>query len=163
MQACLDPLSQSAQKVATPLKYIRDHLGARIDLLLNPQVALVDLPLKSYYAYAFPEPAATADAGGSGGDAPPPLSPVPARVWFPRLPSRRVLTLNIAVPEAWLVEVRACARPSAKPPLAAAARRRCGTDQQTKYRARAHWRRVRLSPPPAPPVLPSTAVAVLVD
>lgn len=98
----MDPLSQVAQTAIPVLRYLRDHLGARVELLLNPATGHTDLPLKAYYAYALPEVPAADDTALAS---PPPL-PSPPRAWFPRLPDRRVLTLNIAVPEAWLVEVR---------------------------------------------------------
>ena len=91
---CLDPLSTSAQKIVPVLKHLRDHLNARVDLVLNPETKISDLPLKSYYAYSLPEITSSLMQ-----------FPQAPKAWFPRLPSRRVLTLNIAVPEAWLVEV----------------------------------------------------------
>ena len=56
LEAVLDPLSVEAQRIAPVLVLLRDalapHLGVRV--ILNPRRELEDLPLKSYYRYAYP-------------------------------------------------------------------------------------------------------------
>ena len=79
------------------LSLLRSTLGASISLYLNPQTDLTDLPLKAFYRYALPEfepgvPPASSSLPGS------PLA------LLSRLPQKRVLTINMDVPEPWLVE-----------------------------------------------------------
>jgi UDP-glucose:glycoprotein glucosyltransferase len=76
-----------------------------IELLLAPTIELTSMPLQTYYAYAMEAPPAAGHACGAaahwavGGQA--------AR--FARVPQDRVLTMNVDVPESWLVEVCALA------------------------------------------------------
>ena len=95
LEAVLDPLSVEAQRIAPVLVLLRDalapHLGVRV--ILNPRRELEDLPLKSYYRYAYP----------SGRlDAPP-------RARFSTLPKHKTLTAHLDVPEMWLVTTAAAA------------------------------------------------------
>ncbi|GFR53073.1 hypothetical protein Agub_g15772, partial [Astrephomene gubernaculifera] len=60
-------------------------------LLLHPAKEVTEMPLKSYYRFALPQLASSSSPPG------------PPSASFSRLPSRRVLTLNLDVPEAWLV------------------------------------------------------------
>jgi UDP-glucose:glycoprotein glucosyltransferase len=81
-------------------------------IYLNPAAELSDLPLKSFYRYALPDfppasPPAPSDAaaGASPATAQPWLGmPGPPVAAFSGLPSTKILTLNMDVPEAWLVE-----------------------------------------------------------
>ena len=89
LEAVLDPLSKEAQRIAPVLVLLRDalapHLGVRV--ILNPRLALEDLPLKSYYRYA----------------APPMNLEAKPRVHFAQLPQHKTLTAHLDVPEMWLV------------------------------------------------------------
>jgi hypothetical protein len=78
------------------LRMLRDHLGARVDLLLHPTATLSDVPLKSYYARALPQ---VLQSGA-------PLDVLRSRATLSALPTSHVLTMNLAVPESWVVEVR---------------------------------------------------------
>ena len=95
LEAVLDPLSVEAQRIAPVLVLLRDalapHLGVRV--ILNPRRELEDLPLKSYYRYAFPS--ARLDA--------------PPRAHFSTLPKHKTLTAHLDVPEMWLVTTAAAA------------------------------------------------------
>jgi len=89
----LNPLSRAAQQLSQVLALLQSSLGASVRLYLNPETDLQDLPLKSFYRYALPE----VDPTGPG--------PKRPDVTLSRLPTKRVLTVNMDVPEAWLVEL----------------------------------------------------------
>ncbi|GIL48985.1 hypothetical protein Vafri_5482 [Volvox africanus] len=93
IEAVLNPLSRPAQRLTAVLLLLREALGPSMSLTLNPQRDITEMPLKSYYRYALP----TGLALGGG-------PPGPPTAYFSRLPGRRVLTLNLDAPEAWLVE-----------------------------------------------------------
>ncbi|GAX78494.1 hypothetical protein CEUSTIGMA_g5933.t1 [Chlamydomonas eustigma] len=90
----LNPLTRSAQRISQVLQLIRATLGCSVALYLNPQRDLTDLPLKAFYRYALPEfeghPSNT--------------QPAPPVATLMKLPQKRVLTINMDVPEPWLVE-----------------------------------------------------------
>ncbi|BDA49281.1 UDP-glucose:glycoprotein glucosyltransferase 1 [Coccomyxa sp. Obi] len=94
--AVLDPLSKTAQRVAPVLQFLADTLQPSIKVFLNPQAELPDMPLKSFYRYSLLE-VSMSDEGRLA------LPGRPAAA-FSGLPSGRILTLNMDVPEAWLVE-----------------------------------------------------------
>ncbi|KAI8470132.1 MAG: hypothetical protein J3K34DRAFT_469371 [Monoraphidium minutum] len=98
MVAILNPLTREAQRMSQVLDFVRSVLGeaVSIQLHLNPRLDLSDMPLKSFYRYALPE--FTREEDGQLG-----LPGAPS-VYFSRLPPKRVMTLNLEVPEAWLVE-----------------------------------------------------------
>ena len=80
------------------LSFLRSTLDASISMYLNPQTDLTDLPLKAFYRYALPEfePGVSPASSSS-----PPGAPL---AMLSRLPQKRVLTINMDVPEPWLVE-----------------------------------------------------------
>mmetsp|Transcript_15299 Transcript_15299/g.41363 ORF Transcript_15299/g.41363 Transcript_15299/m.41363 type:complete len:1550 (+) Transcript_15299:445-5094(+) len=93
----LDPLTRAAQRMSQVLGAFRDSaLAPSISLLLNPLRDMSDMPLKSYYRFALPD-LSPGDQGSA-------VAPGPPIAFFQRLPTKRVLTLNMDVPEAWLVE-----------------------------------------------------------
>ncbi|GAQ80221.1 UDP-glucose:glycoprotein glucosyltransferase [Klebsormidium nitens] len=91
IEAVVDPLSPSAQKLTSLLVLLHEWLNPSIRIILNPVSGLSDIPLKNFYRYAAP----------SRLDAP---SPAPPAVSFSHLPPSRTLTFNLDVPEPWLVE-----------------------------------------------------------
>ncbi|EFJ45735.1 hypothetical protein VOLCADRAFT_105823 [Volvox carteri f. nagariensis] len=113
LEAVLNPLSRSAQRLTSLLLVLREALGPSMSLTLNPQKDITEMPLKSYYRRVQ-----EAGLGGQGGKlrgaarvyalpsglAPGSGPPGPPTAYFSRLPARRVLTLNLDAPEAWLVE-----------------------------------------------------------
>ncbi|KAJ9506734.1 hypothetical protein QJQ45_009422, partial [Haematococcus lacustris] len=97
IQCILNPLTRPAQRLSQVLSFLRTSpLAPAISLILNPQRDLTDLPLKAFYRYSLPELA----PGGAAFD----QQPGPPQALFQRLPHKRVLTLNMDVPEPWLVE-----------------------------------------------------------
>lgn len=93
VQALISPTTQMGRQVAHILLLLRRHLSADVEMLLSPAVHLDAMPLTAYYAYAAPEVPLEAATE---------LAPVVASV---DVPGHLVLTLNVEVPEAWLVEV----------------------------------------------------------
>ena len=90
--AIVDPASVDAQKTAPLLKLLRDSLGARVTVyLVPPSAPLTDLPVRSFFRYVLP--------GGGG-----PTAHHPRGV-FAWLPPSALLTLKLAVPEPWNVQV----------------------------------------------------------
>ena len=105
MQAVLDPLTPEGQRLAPVLLAMRSMFGASVQLLLTPRLRLSSLPLQSYYAYAAPRMPSSCAPGCVACDAEWPL-PAPTVASFAALPAERVLTMNVDVPEPWLVEAR---------------------------------------------------------
>ncbi len=89
MDAVLDPLSKEAQRIAPLFYVLRDALFPHISIriILNPRRELMEIPIKSYFRYAAPNPS---------------LDAIP-RVHFSQLPHHQTLTAHLDVPEAWLV------------------------------------------------------------
>ncbi|MEW5302056.1 MAG: hypothetical protein WDW36_004866 [Sanguina aurantia] len=96
--AILNPLTRQAQRLSQVLHMLRSSLNPVVKLYLNPQRDLSDMPLKSFYRYALPALLPSLTTPGHW------AVPLPPTATFPRLPSRRVLTINMDVPEPWLVE-----------------------------------------------------------
>ncbi|KAK9830935.1 hypothetical protein WJX81_007880 [Elliptochloris bilobata] len=94
--AVLDPLSRSAQRTAPLLEFLERTLRPSIQVHMNPVMEVSDLPLKSFYRYALP--------GFAGQPGELPGAPNLPAAAFVDLPAHKVLTLNMDVPEPWLVE-----------------------------------------------------------
>ena len=83
----LDPLGETAQRVAPLLTILRDHLQVPLRVVMAPNPELTEFPLKSYYRFAiFP----TRET----------------RVLFQSLPTQHILTTRVDTPEAWNVQTR---------------------------------------------------------
>lgn len=86
------------------------YVRAPAQVFLNPVAELSDMPLKSFYRYALPDfPPASggfppASSGSAAAGQPALGMPGPPAAVFSGLPARKILTLNMDVPEAWLVE-----------------------------------------------------------
>lgn len=93
--AIVDPASPDAQKTAPLLLLLRDVLGAKVTVHLVPPPggALATLPVKTFFRYVLP---ATLGAAVSR-----------PRGVFAWLPSSTILTLKLAVPEPWNVQLSA--------------------------------------------------------
>ncbi|KAI3430615.1 hypothetical protein D9Q98_005207 [Chlorella vulgaris] len=91
VQAIIDPLSKSSQRLAPVLAFLRSVLDVDAELLLNPQRDYDSMPLKTFYRYVLP----AVDASGA---------PAAASASFAGLPPDKVLTLGMDEPEPWLVE-----------------------------------------------------------
>ncbi|KAJ8755614.1 hypothetical protein K2173_022209 [Erythroxylum novogranatense] len=95
IDAVLDPLSSIGQRVASLLRVLRKYVQPSLRIVLNPMSSLVDLPLKNFYRYVVP----TMD-DFSGTD----YSINGPKAFFANMPLSKTLTMNLDVPEPWLVE-----------------------------------------------------------
>uniref|UniRef100_A0A383VGR8 UDP-glucose:glycoprotein glucosyltransferase n=1 Tax=Tetradesmus obliquus TaxID=3088 RepID=A0A383VGR8_TETOB len=96
LTAIINPLTREAQRLSQVLVLLADVLSPSVQIQLNPQMDLSELPLKSFYRYALPD--FSRDESGRI------AMPGAPSAYFNRLPQRRVLTLNLELPESWLVE-----------------------------------------------------------
>ncbi|CAL1385560.1 unnamed protein product [Linum trigynum] len=95
IDAVIDPLSPIGQKVASLLNVLKKYIQPSLRMVLNPLSSLVDLPLKNYYRYVVPT---MDDFSGTDYTVPGP------KAFFANMPLSKTLTLNLDVPEPWLVE-----------------------------------------------------------
>ncbi|CAG9467450.1 unnamed protein product [Pedinophyceae sp. YPF-701] len=96
LQLVVDPLSKQAQILPQMLGFIRDAVGAELQLVLAPMGGASDLPLETFYSVALPS-LREVDKWGV---------PLPPSVSLVALPQRRVLTVSLDVPEPWLASLR---------------------------------------------------------
>ncbi|KMS95940.1 hypothetical protein BVRB_003480 isoform A [Beta vulgaris subsp. vulgaris] len=95
IDAVIDPLSPSGQKLASLLQILMKHFQPSMRIILNPLSSLVDLPLKNYYRYVVPS---MDDFSGSD------FAVNGPKAFFANMPLSKTLTMNLDVPETWLVE-----------------------------------------------------------
>ncbi|KAJ0710636.1 putative UDP-glucose:Glycoprotein Glucosyltransferase [Helianthus annuus] len=95
IDAVLDPLSSSGQKLSSLLRILSKCSQPSMRLVFNPMSSLVDLPLKNYYRFVTP----TMD-DFSNTD----LTVHGPKAFFANMPLSKTLTMNLDVPESWLVE-----------------------------------------------------------
>ncbi|XP_059648175.1 UDP-glucose:glycoprotein glucosyltransferase isoform X2 [Cornus florida] len=95
IDAVVDPLSPSGQKLSSLLRSLWKCIQPSMRLVLNPLSSLVDLPLKNYYRYVVP----TADDFSSTD-----YAVHGPKAFFANMPLSKTLTMNLDVPEPWLVE-----------------------------------------------------------
>ncbi|KAG9456989.1 hypothetical protein H6P81_001497 [Aristolochia fimbriata] len=95
IDAVIDPLSPAAQKLAPLLRLLSKRIQPSMRIVLNPMSSLVDLPLKNYYRYVLP----TFDDFGDVDN-----SVKGPQAFFANMPLTKTLTMNLDVPEPWLVE-----------------------------------------------------------
>lgn len=95
IDAVIDPLSMSGQKLSPLLRILWKCIQPSMRIVLNPLSSLVDLPLKNYYRYVVPtmDDFSTTDYSISG-----------PKAFFSNMPLSKTLTMNLDVPEPWLVE-----------------------------------------------------------
>lgn len=95
IDAVVDPLSPSGQKLSSLLRVLWKWIQPSMRLVLNPMSSLVDLPLKNYYRYVVPskDDFSSSDYAVNGPQA-----------FFANMPLSKTLTMNLDVPEPWLVE-----------------------------------------------------------
>mmetsp|Transcript_11957 Transcript_11957/g.33653 ORF Transcript_11957/g.33653 Transcript_11957/m.33653 type:complete len:1727 (-) Transcript_11957:508-5688(-) len=96
--AVVDPLTPGAQKLVSMLLFLRESFAPRMRVWLNPRLDLSELPLKSFFRFALPT--ITAREGCGEGEE----MPGAPQAAFSGLPQKKILTLNVHSPEAWLVE-----------------------------------------------------------
>ncbi|XP_039137617.1 UDP-glucose:glycoprotein glucosyltransferase [Dioscorea cayenensis subsp. rotundata] len=95
IDAVIDPLSPSGQKLSPLLRILWKCIKPSMRIVLNPISSLVDLPLKNYYRYVVPsmDDFSAVDHAVNG-----------PRAFFANMPQSKTLTMNLDVPEPWLVE-----------------------------------------------------------
>uniref|UniRef100_A0A2P2MAC6 Uncharacterized protein MANES_10G121900 n=1 Tax=Rhizophora mucronata TaxID=61149 RepID=A0A2P2MAC6_RHIMU len=95
IDAVVDPLSSIGQKVASILTVLKKYIQPSMRIVLNPMSSLVDLPLKNYYRYVLPsmDDFSSIDYSING-----------PKAFFANMPLSKTLTMNLDVPEPWLVE-----------------------------------------------------------
>ncbi|XP_065869567.1 UDP-glucose:glycoprotein glucosyltransferase isoform X2 [Euphorbia lathyris] len=95
IDAVIDPLSPTGQKVASLLRVLRQYVQPSMRIVLNPMSSLVDLPLKNFYRYVVPamDDFSSTDYSVAG-----------PKAFFANMPLSKTLTMNLDVPEPWLIE-----------------------------------------------------------
>ncbi|KAG6576980.1 UDP-glucose:glycoprotein glucosyltransferase, partial [Cucurbita argyrosperma subsp. sororia] len=95
IDAVIDPLSPSGQKLSSILRVLSKYIQPSMKIILNPLSSLVDLPLKNYYRYVLPsmDDFSSTDVTVNG-----------PKAFFANMPLSKTLTMNLDVPEPWLVE-----------------------------------------------------------
>ncbi|KAJ0970439.1 hypothetical protein J5N97_023316 [Dioscorea zingiberensis] len=95
IDAVIDPLSPSGQKLSPLLRMLWKCIQPSMRIVLNPISSLVDLPLKNYYRFVVPsmDDFSAVDSAVNGPNA-----------FFANMPLSKTLTMNLDVPEPWLVE-----------------------------------------------------------
>ncbi|THG16451.1 hypothetical protein TEA_010218 [Camellia sinensis var. sinensis] len=95
IDAVIDPLSATGQKLSSLLRVLWKSVQPSMRLVLNPLSSMVDLPLKNYYRYVVP----TVDDFSSTD-----YTVYGPKAFFANMPLSKTLTMNLDVPEPWLVE-----------------------------------------------------------
>nr|XP_010920353.1 UDP-glucose:glycoprotein glucosyltransferase [Elaeis guineensis] len=95
IDAVVDPLSPLGQKLAPLLRILWKCIQPSMRIVLNPISSLADLPLKNYYRFVVPtmDDFSTSDYSVNG-----------PKAFFSNMPLSKTLTMNLDVPEPWLVE-----------------------------------------------------------
>ncbi|KAI4296235.1 hypothetical protein L6164_036209 [Bauhinia variegata] len=95
IDAVLDPLSPTGQKLSGILRVLWKYIQPSMRIVLNPLSSLADLPLKNYYRYVVPtmDDFSSIDSTVNG-----------PKAFFANMPLSKTLTMNLDVPEPWLVE-----------------------------------------------------------
>uniref|UniRef100_A0A8C3TC04 UDP-glucose glycoprotein glucosyltransferase 2 n=1 Tax=Chelydra serpentina TaxID=8475 RepID=A0A8C3TC04_CHESE len=93
--AIVDPLTREAQKMAHLLIVLGDIVNMKLRLFMNSRSKLSEVPLKSFYRFVL-EPELTSGANN--------LFPSGPMAKFLEMPETLLLTLNMIIPESWLVE-----------------------------------------------------------
>ncbi|XP_050375561.1 UDP-glucose:glycoprotein glucosyltransferase [Argentina anserina] len=95
IDAVIDPLSPSGQKLSSILRVLWKYVQPSMRIVLNPLSSLVDLPLKNYYRFVVPtvDDFSSTDYTVNG-----------PKAFFANMPLSKTLTMNLDVPDPWLVE-----------------------------------------------------------
>ncbi|XP_065177513.1 UDP-glucose:glycoprotein glucosyltransferase 1-like [Sycon ciliatum] len=96
IMAIIDPLTESAQRLAPLLQVLQNVTSVDITVFMNPKSKLSELPVKRFYRYVL-EPSMEFTKTGSA------CTSVAAV--FSDLPDSILLTLKMDVPQPWMVEV----------------------------------------------------------
>ena len=103
IDALLDPLSEGGKKFGSILLKILKLFDAEVNLVLNPNMDLSDLPLKQFYRYV----AATSLTFRANGEID---SSQHKSAVFPNLPSQTLFSMSLDVPDSWMVDAVAAPR-----------------------------------------------------
>ncbi|KAI3990911.1 hypothetical protein MKX01_026095 [Papaver californicum] len=95
IDAVIDPLSPLGQKLAPLLRLLSKFVQPSMRIVLNPMSSLVDIPLKNYYRFVLPtmDDFSSSDFVING-----------PKAFFANMPLSKTLTMNLDVPEPWLVQ-----------------------------------------------------------
>ncbi|XP_072958522.1 UDP-glucose:glycoprotein glucosyltransferase [Typha angustifolia] len=95
IDAVIDPLSPVGQKLSPLLRILWKRVQPSMRIVLNPISSLADLPLKNYYRFVLPtvDDFSSIDYSING-----------PKAFFSNMPLSKTLTMNLDVPEPWLVE-----------------------------------------------------------
>ncbi|WOL04288.1 UDP-glucose:glycoprotein glucosyltransferase [Canna indica] len=95
IDAIIDPLSPSGQKLAPLLRILWKCVRPSMRIILNPISSLADIPLKNFYRFVIPslDDFSNLDYSVNG-----------PKAFFSNMPMSKTLTMNLDVPEPWLVE-----------------------------------------------------------
>ncbi|XP_042473077.1 UDP-glucose:glycoprotein glucosyltransferase-like [Zingiber officinale] len=95
IDAVIDPLSPSGQKLTPLLHVLWKCVRPSLRIILNPISSLADIPLKNYYRFVVPslDDFSAVDYSVNG-----------PKAFFSNMPMSKTLTMNLDVPEPWLVE-----------------------------------------------------------
>ncbi|KAJ1295214.1 hypothetical protein BS78_01G207000 [Paspalum vaginatum] len=95
IDAVIDPLSPTGQKLSPLLRILWKQIQPSMRIVLNPISSLADLPLKNFYRFVLPsmDDFSSTDYSVHG-----------PKAFFANMPLSKTLTMNIDVPEPWLVE-----------------------------------------------------------
>ncbi|KAI3972803.1 hypothetical protein MKX01_019461 [Papaver californicum] len=95
IDAVIDPLSPLGQRLAPLLRLLSKFVQPSMRIVLNPMSSLVDIPLKNYYRFVLPtmDDFSSSDFAINGPNA-----------FFANMPLSKTLTMNLDVPEPWLVQ-----------------------------------------------------------
>ncbi|KAK9134686.1 hypothetical protein Syun_014016 [Stephania yunnanensis] len=95
IDAVIDPLSPLGQRLSPLLHVLWKSIQPSMRIVLNPLSSLVDLPLKNYYRFVLPmeDDFSSVDYSING-----------PKAFFSNMPLSKTLTMNLDVPEPWLVE-----------------------------------------------------------
>nr|CAD2192186.1 unnamed protein product [Meloidogyne enterolobii] len=92
--AIVNPISRVTQKLMPILQILLKVLNVDLTLALNPKSKITELPLKRYYRYVLLDTPVFNQDGQL----------LPNVALFEGLPHKQLLTLNLDVPEAWMVQ-----------------------------------------------------------
>ncbi|KAJ2483775.1 killer toxin resistant protein [Coemansia sp. RSA 2131] len=93
VQCVVDPLSEHAQKWVPLLQTLLTLPGVSLDLWLNPQLKIKELPVRRFYRYLWPQSLEFDSSGAVSGSV----------VELKGIPADPLLTLGMDVPASWLV------------------------------------------------------------
>eukprot|EP01133_Synstelium_polycarpum_P002909 gene2909-3343_t len=91
----VDPLCKTAQKMVPVISAISRHYNIAVDVYLNANIQLSELPLKSYYTYVVHMESRFDETG---------RAVAPPSGTLRNLPESRVLTMAIDAPPEWIVK-----------------------------------------------------------